>query len=242
MHALGHDEFLLRNCKSSQAESVVLRYPKATFRLLKCEEKDCRAHPWVLEKRAQTTTSGGWNDRNRAISKMFEITSASIESRWEDGTNASTRIRLLRARWIPLWRLMAESIAEHALGFFGFSNRIIDNALSQQTGTCSTSCRTKICQPQSPRRPPSGMEGSGGSTTGSSKQTLRTLPTWLFRLKTRERKIPMLISMTVCSAGLWRERSGVDDDHEEPLFSGASSHAELFEMPQCADNMTRAFS
>ena len=36
------------------------------------------------------TTSGGLNDRNRAISKMFEITSASIESRWEDGTNAST--------------------------------------------------------------------------------------------------------------------------------------------------------
>ena len=32
---------------------------------------------------------------------------------------------------------VAESIAEHALGFFGFSNRIIDNA-KPMTGTSSS--------------------------------------------------------------------------------------------------------
>jgi len=33
---------------------------------------------------------------------------------------------------IDMETVVAESIAEHALGFFGFSNRIIDNALANR--------------------------------------------------------------------------------------------------------------
>ena len=39
---------------------------------------------------------------------------------------------------------VAQGMAEHALGFFGFYNRIIDNALNQPIETCFTCSKTTI--------------------------------------------------------------------------------------------------
>ena len=93
---------------------------------------------------------------------------------------------------------VAESIAEHALGFFGFSNRIIDNALEPTD-------RNMFYQ----------LQDYDLLTTESEETTLWDGREWrihywkfkanaenfanlLFRMKRRVRRIPMLISMTVC--------------------------------------------
>ena len=103
---------------------------------------------------------------------------------------------------------VAESIAEHALGFFGFSNRIIDNALEPTDRNMFYQLQDYDLLTTESEETTLWMEGSGESTTGSSKQTLRTLLIWLFRMKTRERKIPMLITMTVCLQGFGERGQG----------------------------------
>ena len=70
--------------------------------------------------------------------------------------------------------VVAENIAEHALGFFGFSNRIIDNA---SVAIASFSRKPVI------------------SARDMALAHPRNVPT-----------------------SLWRERSGIDDGYEEPLF------------------------
>ena len=40
---------------------------------------------------------------------------------------------------------VAQGMAEHALGFFGFYNRIIDNALEPQIETCFTCSKIMTC-------------------------------------------------------------------------------------------------
>ena len=65
--------------------------------------------------------------------------------------------------------IVAESIAEHALGFFGFSNRIIDNAL-ELIAICSINYKTMNYLQLNPRKPRFGTVGNGEFTIGSSKQ------------------------------------------------------------------------
>ena len=62
---------------------------------------------------------------------MFEITSAP-DSAWVGrmGLTLAQLTQAIKSKVdMDMETSVAESIAEHALGFFGFSNRIIDNAL-----------------------------------------------------------------------------------------------------------------
>jgi hypothetical protein len=114
---------------------------------------------------------------------------------------------------------VAESIAEHALGFFGFSNRIIDNALEPTD-------RNMFYQ----------LQDYDLLTTESEETTLWDgrewrIHYWKFKPnaenfanlaiqneKDRGDDDPYSVLYDGMPAGLWRERSGVDDDYEEPLF------------------------
>ena len=113
---------------------------------------------------------------------------------------------------------VAESIAEHALGFFGFSNRIIDNALEPTD-------RNLFYQ----------LQDYDLLTTESEETTLWDGREWrihywkfkanaeeLARLSTMEDKSeeedPYAGIYEDVPVSLWRERSGEDDDYEEPLF------------------------
>jgi hypothetical protein len=114
---------------------------------------------------------------------------------------------------------VAESIAEHALGFFGFSNRIIDNALEPTD-------RNMFYQ----------LQDYDLLTTESEETTLWDgrewrIHYWKFKPnaenfanlaiqneKDRGDDDPYSVIYDGMPAGLWRERSGVDDDYEEPLF------------------------
>ena len=113
---------------------------------------------------------------------------------------------------------VAESIAEHALGFFGFSNRIIDNALEPTD-------RNLFYQ----------LQDYDLLTTESEETTLWDgrewrIHYWKFKPnaenfanlasgdKDKEDEDPYADIYDGMPAGLWRERSGVDDDYEEPLF------------------------
>ena len=114
---------------------------------------------------------------------------------------------------------VAESIAEHALGFFGFSNRIIDNALEPTD-------RNMFYQ----------LQDYDLLTTESEETTLWDgrewrIHYWKFKPnaenfanlamqneKDKADEAPYADSYDGMPAGLWRERSGVDDDYEEPLF------------------------
>ena len=114
---------------------------------------------------------------------------------------------------------VAESIAEHALGFFGFSNRIIDNALEPTD-------RNLFYQ----------LQDYDLLTTESEETTLWDGREWrihywkfkadaeeLARLsavedKSEEEKDPYAGIYEDVPVSLWRERSGEDDDYEEPLF------------------------
>ena len=76
---------------------------------------------------------------------MFEITSASIRAGGKMGLTLAQLTQAIKSKVDTTMEThVAESIAEHALGFFGFSNRIIDNALEPTDRTCSTSCKTMI--------------------------------------------------------------------------------------------------
>jgi len=115
---------------------------------------------------------------------------------------------------------VAESIAEHALGFFGFSNRIIDNALEPTD-------RNLFYQ----------LQDYDLLTTESEETTLWDGREWrihYWKFKSNAAKIvadaeaerkrraleedPYAQIYDGMPADLWRERSGVDDDYEEPLF------------------------
>ena len=120
---------------------------------------------------------------------------------------------------IDMETIVAESIAEHALGFFGFSNRIIDNALEPTD-------RNLFYQ----------LQDYDLLTTESEETTLWDCREWrihywkcmanaeeLARLSEEdgdsgEDEDPYAGIYEDVPVSLWRERSGEEDDYEEPLF------------------------
>ena len=120
---------------------------------------------------------------------------------------------------IDMETVVAESIAEHALGFFGFSNRIIDNALEPTD-------RNLFYQ----------LQDYDLLTTESEETTLWDgrewrIHYWKFKAdaeelallaavedKSEEEEDPYAGIYEDVPVSLWRERSGEDDDYEEPLF------------------------
>ena len=120
---------------------------------------------------------------------------------------------------IDMETVVAESIAEHALGFFGFSNRIIDNALEPTD-------RNMFYQ----------LHDYDLLTTESEETTLWDGREWrihYWKFKSNAEELALL-SLEDEKSGededpyagiyedvpvsLWRERSGEDDDYEEPQF------------------------
>ena len=116
--------------------------------------------------------------------------------------------------------VVAESIAEHALGFFGFSNRIIDNALEPTN-------RNLFYQ----------LQDYDLLTTESEETTLWDgrewrIHYWKFKANAEEfaraaaeaallnqkDNDPYSDVYEDVPVSLWKERSGEDDDYEEPLF------------------------
>ena len=116
--------------------------------------------------------------------------------------------------------VVAESIAEHALGFFGFSNRIIDNALEPTD-------RNLFYQ----------LQDYDLLTTESEETTLWDgrewrIHYWKFNayaeefaraaaeaaLLNQKDRDPYSDVYDDVPVSLWKERSGEDDDYEEPLF------------------------
>ena len=116
--------------------------------------------------------------------------------------------------------IVAESIAEHALGFFGFSNRIIDNALEPTD-------RNLFYQ----------LQDYDLLTTESEETTLWDgrewrIHYWKFKANAEEfaraaaeaallnqkDKDPYSDVYDDVPVSLWKERSGEEDDYEEPLF------------------------
>ena len=120
---------------------------------------------------------------------------------------------------IDMETVVAESIAEHALGFFGFSNRIIDNALEPTDRNLSYQ-----------------LQDYDLLTTESEETTLWDgrewrIHYWKFKAnaeelallaieedKPGEEEDPYAGIYEDVPVSLWRERSGEDDDYEEPLF------------------------
>ena len=120
---------------------------------------------------------------------------------------------------IDMETVVAESIAEHALGFFGFSNRIIDNALEPTD-------RNLFYQ----------LQDYDLLTTESEETTLWDgrewrIHYWKFKSTAEERALlsaedensgededPYAGIYEDVPVSLWRERSGEDDDYEEPMF------------------------
>ncbi len=120
---------------------------------------------------------------------------------------------------IDMETVVAESIAEHALGFFGFSNRIIDNALEPTD-------RNLFYQ----------LQDYDLLTTESEETTLWDGREWrihFWKFKSNAEELARLWEENEDSseeddpyAGIYedvpvsllRERSGEDDDYEEPLF------------------------
>jgi len=94
--------------------------------------------------------------------------------------------------------VVAEGIAEHALGFFGFSNRIIDNALEPND-------RNLFYQ----------LQDYDLLTTESEETTLWDGREWRIQ---EEDEDPYAGIYDDMPANLWKERSGEEDDWEEPLF------------------------
>ena len=116
--------------------------------------------------------------------------------------------------------VVAESIAEHALGFFGFSNRIIDNALEPTD-------RNLFYQ----------LQDYDLLTTESEETTLWDgrewrIHYWKFKANAEEfaraaaeaallnqkDNDPYSDVYDDVPVSLWKERSGEDDDYDEPLF------------------------
>ena len=120
---------------------------------------------------------------------------------------------------IDMATVVAESLPEHALGFFGFSNRIIDNALEPTD-------RNLFYQ----------LQDYDLLTTESEETTLWDgrewrIHYWKFKSNAEElarlweekevlgeEEDPYAGIYEDVPVSLWRERSGEDDDYEEPLF------------------------
>ena len=111
---------------------------------------------------------------------------------------------------------VAESIAEHALGFFGFSNRIIDNALEPND-------RNLFYQ----------LQDYDLLTTESEETTLWDgrewrIHYWKFKSnasqyvgtgsKDDEDEDPYAGLYEDVPQTVWREKAGEEDDWDEPLF------------------------
>ncbi len=111
---------------------------------------------------------------------------------------------------------VAESIAEHALGFFGFSNRIIDNALEPTD-------RNLFYQ----------LQDYELLTTESEETTLWDGREWRIHYwKFKPKRVSEIAHRTTVEeeidpyAGLydevptdiWREQAGFEHDDNEPLF------------------------
>ena len=111
---------------------------------------------------------------------------------------------------------VAESIAEHALGFFGFSNRIIDNALEPTD-------RNLFYQ----------LQDYELLTTESEETTLWEGREWRIHYwKFKPKRVSEVAHRTAVEeevdpyAGLydevptdiWREQAGFEHDDNEPLF------------------------
>ena len=111
---------------------------------------------------------------------------------------------------------VAESIAEHALGFFGFSNRIIDNALEPTD-------RNLFYQ----------LQDYELLTTESEETTLWDGREWRIHYwKFKPKRVSEIAHPTTVEeeidpyAGLydevptdiWREQAGFEHDDNEPLF------------------------
>jgi len=113
---------------------------------------------------------------------------------------------------------VAQGMAEHALGFFGFYNRIIDNALEPTD-------RNLFYM----------FQDYDLLTTESEETTLWDGREWRIHYWKFKANAENFANLAVQNedkgeedpyadiydgmpAGLWRERSGVDDDYEEPLF------------------------
>lgn len=110
---------------------------------------------------------------------------------------------------------VAESIAEHALGFFGFSNRIIDNALEPND-------RNLFYQ----------LQDYDLLTTESEETTLWDgrewrIHYWKFKAKRMgeiaKKKVDEVIDPYAglydeVPVDIWREQAGFEHDDDEPLF------------------------
>tara|TARA_B100001250_G_C19714946_1_gene750988 strand:+ start:148 stop:552 length:405 start_codon:yes stop_codon:yes gene_type:complete len=110
---------------------------------------------------------------------------------------------------------VAEGIAEHALGFFGFSDRIIDNALEPTD-------RNLFYQ----------LQDYELLTTESEETTLWDGREWRIHYwKFKSKRLSEVVQKKVVEdidpyAGLydevpvdiWREQSGFEHDDDEPLF------------------------
>ena len=134
-------------------------------------------------------------------------------------TLAQLTMAIRRKVDIDMETVVAESIAEHALGFFGFSNRIIDNALEPTD-------RNLFYQ----------LQDYDLLTTESEETTLWDGREWrihYWKFKSNAEELALLWEENEDSGeeedpyagiyedvpvSLWRERSGEDDDYEEPLF------------------------
>ena len=129
-------------------------------------------------------------------------------------TLAELTLAIRRKVDIEMEVIVAESIAEHALGFFGFSNRIIDNALEPTD-------RNLFYQ----------LQDYDLLTTESEETTLWDgrewrIHYWKFKpeaLNALEKPKKRLANDDPYAGvyddvpdGLWRTLS--DDDYEEPLF------------------------
>jgi hypothetical protein len=178
--------------------------------------------PRSIEEQAKIN-GFGWPEVDfRAISKMFEITSPSNVIRvGHMGLTLAQLTQAIKSKVdIDMETTVAESIAEHALGFFGFSNRIIDNALEPTD-------RNLFYQ----------LQDYDLLTTESEETVLWDGREWrihYWRFKTnaenfakeaadaerkkRANEDPYAHIYDGMPANLWRERSGADDDYEEPLF------------------------
>ena len=112
--------------------------------------------------------------------------------------------------------VVAESIAEHALGFFGFSNRIIDNALEPTD-------RNLFYQ----------LQDYDLLTTESEETTLWDgrewrIHYWKFKPnasqyvgrgdENEEEEDPYAGLYEDVPQTVWREKAGEEDDWDEPLF------------------------
>ncbi len=153
---------------------------------------------------------------------MFEITSAP-DSAWVGrmGLTLAQLTQAIKSKVdMDMETSVAESIAEHALGFFGFSNRIIDNALEPTD-------RNLFYQ----------LQDYDLLTTESEETVLWDGREWrihYWRFKPNAENFakeaaeaeklkqanedPYADIYDGMPANLWRERSGADDDYEEPLF------------------------